>query len=141
LSCVLGMNGSIAPILELSLAPTPKAPALARAAVSDWLAQQSNDGVILDVVLLLVSELVTNSVRHARMAEEPLRLTAWVGEATVRFEIWDSGSDGTVARREPRRDNDLGGFGLELVTRLSSAWGVERDVTGTTVWLEVTTAG
>jgi anti-sigma regulatory factor (Ser/Thr protein kinase) len=136
------MNGSIATILELSLAPTPKAPALARAAVSDWLAQQFNDGVILDVVLLLVSELVTNSVRHAVIAaEEPLRLTGWVGEATLRLELWDSGSDGTVARREPRRDNDLGGFGLELVTRLSSAWGVERDVTGTTVWLEVTTAG
>ncbi len=55
----------IAVILELSLAPTPAAPSRARAAVSDWLARERDNEVFAEIALLLVSELVTNCVRHA----------------------------------------------------------------------------
>lgn len=88
---------------------------------------------------MLVTELVTNCVRHALIAaDDPLRLRGRLSAATLRLEVWDSGTEGTVARRSGERDGDIGGYGLELVDRLSSAWGVERDAEGTLVWLELT---
>jgi serine/threonine-protein kinase RsbW len=101
-----------------------------------WLGQQSHGGALLDDVRLLVSEIVTNSIRHAQItAEQPLRLMASLRAATLRLELHDAGTIGTVARRTPGRD--AGGFGLDLVAQLCSAWGVERDGDGTTVWFEV----
>ncbi len=74
------------------------------------------------------------------MAREPLRLTAWLREATLRLEVWDCGTDGIIAPRSREQDDELGGYGLQLVARLAHAWGVERDALGTTVWLELPTA-
>ena len=135
-----GHADCIAASLELPLAPTVDAPAQARCAVIDWLAQEHRDGVFVELALLLVSELVTNSVRHARVADgEPLRLEASLRTTTLRLELWDNGTDGTVARRTPSPGDDAGGFGLDIVARLSSGWGVERDAHGTTVWFELAT--
>ena len=124
--------------MQLSLAPTAAAPARARAAVTAWLGRQSRDDVLIEIALLLVSELVTNSVRHARLeAETTLRLNASLGATALRIELCDDGTGGTVARRPPQRDEDAGGYGLDLVATLSSGWGVDRDADGTTVWLEL----
>jgi anti-sigma regulatory factor (Ser/Thr protein kinase) len=133
-----GEHAPIDATLELSLAATTAAPATARAAVSVWLAEAPRDGLPVDAALLLVSELVTNSVRHAHIeAEQPLRLRGWLRETTLCLELWDGGTEGTVTPRSPRRDDDIGGFGLDLVARLSRAWGVDRNALGTTVWLEL----
>jgi serine/threonine-protein kinase RsbW len=127
--------------LYLSIPATTAAPAAARAAVSVWLAEAPGDGLPVDAALLLVSEMVTNSVRHARIeAGEPLRLRGSLRATTLRLELWDGGTQGIVTPRSPRRDDDGGGFGLDLVTRLSRAWGVDRDAQGTTVWLELPAA-
>jgi serine/threonine-protein kinase RsbW len=113
---------------------------MARAAVADWLAHVTQDHPRHDDPELLVTELVSNAVRHARIeAEQPLRLRAWLRDTTLRVELWDAGTDGTVAAGPPRLsdDADTGGFGLRLVALLSSDWGVRRDAHGTTVWLEL----
>ena len=139
--CAHGHDGFIAANLKLSLAPTPAAPTRARGAVSQWLLEHRSDGVVVEVALLLVTEVVTNSVRHARIAaEDALLLEGRLGDAILRLELWDAGTEGTVARRTRARDDEIGGFGLDLVARLSCAWGVERDARGTTVWLELATA-
>jgi serine/threonine-protein kinase RsbW len=93
-------------------------------------------------VQLLVTELVSNAVRHARIeAEQPLRLRAWLRETMLRIELWDAGADGAIAAGPPRVSDDTstGGFGLNLVALLSSDWGFSRDAHGTTVWLELPT--
>ena len=124
--------------MELSLTPTPAAPAKARAAVTAWLDRHCRDAVLVEIALLLVSELVTNSVRHARFKSgASLRLHASLDATTLRLELRDAGTGGTVERRTPQRDEDIGGYGLDLVERLSSGWGVDRDASGTTVWLEL----
>jgi anti-sigma regulatory factor (Ser/Thr protein kinase) len=93
---------------------------------------------MLEVALLLVSELVTNCVRHARMtADDPLRLSASPDTTSLRLALRDNGTEGTVARRAPGPDGATGGFALDLVARLSSARGSARDSHGTTVWLEL----
>jgi anti-sigma regulatory factor (Ser/Thr protein kinase) len=133
-----GHDRLILPTLELSLAPTVAAPARARAALTAWLGQEPHDADLIEIALLLVSELVTNSVRHARISDdEPLRLNASLRATTLRLELWDNGTDGSVTRRAVEREH--GGFGLHLIARLCSTWGVERDAHGTTVWLELRT--
>jgi anti-sigma regulatory factor (Ser/Thr protein kinase) len=133
-----GETASIARTLSLSLAPTVAAAGHARAQIGEWLAQSHSQPALIEVSRLLVSELVTNSVRHARTtADAPVQLSASLHPTRLRIEISDAGTDGTVGRRPPRFSDGSGGFGLDLVTELSSAWGVERGPRGTTVWLEL----
>ena len=138
---LVGHHASIAANLELSLAPTPTAPARARAAVADWLVQHYRNSGLFEVAQLLISELVTNAIRHASTSpEQLLHVRGWADDATVRLEVRDGGTEGTVGRRARESEEDPGGFGLELVARLASDWGVERDRHGTTVWLDLPAA-
>lgn len=95
---------------------------------------------VLDTVKLLVSELVTNAVVHARSdVEVGVRLTP----RTVRVEVTDHGSPlgaggGALAPGQPD-DEATSGRGLFLVEALSSSWGVEPREGGKTMWFEVPT--
>src|SRR6188472_170459 len=123
--------------LQIPLAPSADAPARARSELTAWLEQDAAPATLIHDAQLLVSELVTNCVRHADISQkQPLRLTGSLRGPTYRLEVHDDGIHGTVARRPPRTDH-AGGFGLDLVAQLSSAWGVERDAYGTTVWFEL----
>lgn len=86
----------------------------------------------LDAVKLLVSELVTNSVVHARSEAE---VAVVLKRHALRIEVSDSGI-GLPALRQAAADA-MSGRGLALVDRLSSSWGVEADERGKTVWIEV----
>ncbi|MFI5972691.1 ATP-binding protein [Streptomyces sp. NPDC051452] len=88
---------------------------------------------IADTAALLVSELVTNALRHTR---GPLRLNLQVRDGRLRCEVEDTDSDGPVRRTV---DTDAeGGRGMELVDLLAEAWGGTRTPTGKTVWFELT---
>ena len=87
---------------------------------------------------LIASELVTNSVVHANVGTDDLlmlEVTA-LGDH-LRIAVIDPGSE--LEPRIRRGDPEMpGGFGLCLVERLSSAWGVERGPSGNTrVWCEL----
>jgi anti-sigma regulatory factor (Ser/Thr protein kinase) len=87
-----------------------------------------------DIAVLLVSELVTNSVRHAgQPAGAPVHIRAAPVERGVRVEVEDQGH-GPVRRRSSGDDD--GGFGLCLVERLAERWGVDH-AGGTCVWFEL----
>ena len=132
---------SIAVSLDLRLAPAPTAPARARAAVSAWLASDPVRAPFVEIALLLVSELVTNGLQHgSNPSDEPLHLRGRLSERTCRIELWNPGTQGTVAPVRARGDGAEGGFGLAFVARLSEDWGVERDAHGTTVWFVLRTA-
>lgn len=84
---------------------------------------------------LLVNELATNGVQHAR-AERDNRITldARIVGDCLHVEVSDCGAGFTpesasIERHEP------GGWGLILVEGLADRWGVEREPT--TVWFEV----
>src|SRR5690348_8262639 len=115
--------------LELRLPPAPASVAEARARVLDAVgpALAADDRQTLQ---LLVSELVTNAIRHAN-CERPLEVRArWNSE--VRVEVVDHG-DGFIPQPRAGELQDPGGFGLYLVGRLADRWGVETDDT-TCVW-------
>lgn len=137
---MVGTTGPIAEILDLPLAPTPLAPARARAAISEWLGRGGNDATLVEIASLLVSELVTNGVQHgADSSDAPLRLSGQLSPTACRIELWNRGTSGNVAEATDRGNGADGGYGLQFVARLSDAWGVERDADGTTVWFELTT--
>ena len=118
------------PSLELELAADTQAPAAARRAVADF-ADGLEDEVRFNL-RLLVSELVSNSVRHARLAEGArLRLCARIRDGRVRVEISDGGVFDWHAGRA-----DGGGRGLPLVAALAERWGLTFDG-GTTAWFEL----
>jgi anti-sigma regulatory factor (Ser/Thr protein kinase) len=134
-----GHDEVIAADLELTLAPTLSAPARARAALADLLVGHGGDR-LREIALLLVSELVTNAVRHPAVAAgDILRVSGRLDASVLRLAVWDGGTTGSIRRRAGGARAEPGGFGLELVDRLSSAWGVERNEHGTTVWVELST--
>lgn len=79
---------------------------------------------------LIVSELVTNAIRHARAPIE-LRL---IHDGTLICEV----SDASSTSPHPRRANalDEGGRGLLLVGSLSERWGTRHTGSGKTIWAE-----
>ncbi len=85
----------------------------------------------VDAARLLVSEIVTNVIRHTPTGEGELRLL--LGEQTLRVEVEDRGPGIPSSPLPP--DPELGGrFGLNLVERLADAWGVRN---GNCIWFEL----
>ena len=88
-------------------------------------------------VELLVSELATNSVRHAGCGEtDELSMEADVAPDKVRVRLSDPGSGFEARTPEPPPTGSAGGYGLVLLERLSDRWGVQRE-NGFSVWFEV----
>jgi PAS domain S-box-containing protein len=91
---------------------------------------------VADDVRLLVSELVTNAVRHGPGEPSgPIHIRLDVEPETVRVEVEDPGA-GFIPRQRDPRDDALGGWGLFLVSKLADRWGVESEPS-TRVWFEL----
>ncbi|EST39063.1 hypothetical protein N566_04060 [Streptomycetaceae bacterium MP113-05] len=112
------------------LEPEPQSVARARDQAVEQLARWGLNE-LADTTELLVSELVTNALRHGE-GEIRLRLLL---DRTLVCEVWDSGL--VQPRRRRARATDEGGRGLQLVQLLSEAWGSRRTPHGKTVWFEM----
>ena len=128
------------PELELVVPAAPAAAGEARRAVArSRLVADSQQATLL----LLVSELVSNSVRHAGLhGGEAIRLVARCDDDRARVEVCDGGRSGRVpGTREPRfAEREPGGLGLMLVDEMADSWGVSCDGDGTCVWFELACA-
>lgn len=114
------------------LLATPEAVPAARHAVSEM---PEIDGPTRDVLELLVSELVTNAVRHgASDPHESILVRAGHTDGSVRVEVCDEGA-GFEPGPDPRGALEPGGNGLLLVETLASRWGVSRGQPSC-VWFE-----
>lgn len=116
-------------------------PTAASAARNALLALEGRvDDELLGDVRLLVSELVTNSVRHSNIrARDIVCLDVEVSETALRVEVADTGEGFTPTPRDLDRTRP-GGWGLYLVDRIADRWGVARD-NRTRVWFEVEYGG
>ena len=115
--------------LELTLPPEPGSVAQARSKVCEAIDPGLADGTS-ETLRLLVSEVVTNAVRHGPDGQPVELHVRWNSE--VRVEVCDRGDGFTPTPRIGALD-EPGGFGLYLVGRLADRWGVETNH-GTTVW-------
>jgi anti-sigma regulatory factor (Ser/Thr protein kinase) len=117
--------------LELTFTPDPASVGEARKLVLNALPELGAEQSF--TVRLLISELVTNALRHGDQ-EVPLELHAsWDG--TVRVEVIDHGR-GFIPTPRAQPLEEPGGYGLFLVGELADRWGVDTDEC-TTVWFEV----
>ena len=125
-------SGSVTPMgdgIELPAAPT--SPAAARQWATDRL-ESWGEADLVDTVTLLVTELVTNVLLHART---PCELRIVKGDR-LRVEVVDG--SGRVPEQR-RLDGELtgSGNGLVLLSALSDDHGVVIDPTGKRVWFEL----
>jgi serine/threonine-protein kinase RsbW len=123
--------------LEVVLPADVSAPGAARHVVARYLGDLVSPSVF-DNAQLLISELVTNSVRHSGAAAgEQLTIRVDLAQAWCRVEVEDAGHDGVIAPRRPDRAQGSG-MGLNLVQMLSERWGLERACEGgTRVWAQL----
>jgi serine/threonine-protein kinase RsbW len=121
-----------APTTGRSFSRSRTAPAVARRFVRGFLADAGANARCQQVGELLVSELVTNALVHARTSA---RLWISVTGAIARVEVTDDGP-GQPRLRVPGPD---GGYGLWLTDTLARSWGVNHrdDTPGKTVWFSV----
>ncbi|MFF9342709.1 MULTISPECIES: SpoIIE family protein phosphatase [unclassified Streptomyces] len=87
-------------------------------------------------VELIVSELVTNAVRHGA---PPVALRALRGESTLTLEVRDGAA--TAPHLRHAKAGDEGGRGLHICSTLADAWGVRYEAEGKTVWAEIALDG
>ncbi|MFD8389541.1 ATP-binding protein [Streptomyces sp. NPDC059680] len=113
--------------LRRELTSAGRARHLVTGQLSDW-----DLGDLADTAELLVSELVTNALRHTR---GPLRLNLRLRHSRLLCEVEDTESAGP-ARSVADADAE-GGRGIELLDLLADAWGSTRTGTGKTMWFEL----
>lgn len=117
---------------RVALRLSPRAPGQARR----WVLERGSDmpREQLDLLLLLVSELVTNSVRHSGAAPgDRVEIVLERGDGTIHVDVQDTG------RGFDRRDLRPGPHGLQVVEAGADRWGIEGSGP-TTVWFELDVA-
>ncbi|WP_175408580.1 anti-sigma regulatory factor [Streptomyces sp. TRM64462] len=142
------MNQVPPSISELTLAATPNAVAWARRHTVDILQRWRFPDEGIEVARLLISELATNAIRHARpmKASETAAESADLG--TIVLMLWptDGGIVLAVSDPDPRpptpRAHDAsatGGRGLVLIQTMANRWGYSpaHPHSGKIVWAEV----
>ncbi len=118
-------------MLSVDLPPEPSSATRARTLAREQLeASCSTDTV--ETVALLVTELVTNAILHART---PLLLTLESCPGHVRICVEDHSIDQPAVRSY--ESDAVTGRGLALVEQLASTWGVDTTPVGKVVWCEV----
>lgn len=119
------------PLDEL-LPNTAQAPGEARHAVARFLARADLPQLI-DDAQLLVSELVTNAVRHAR---GPIAVHAHVRDGFLHLEVGDADPDLLPERREAQPEEESG-RGIDLVDKLAARWGWTVTERSKVVWFDL----
>jgi DNA-binding NarL/FixJ family response regulator len=138
LADAIGQLGDLVGVAERTLrteqTTLPGIPASARTSRRVLLAALEGWGTadVRDKAALLISELVTNVVRHAA-TDVDLRIA--MGAGTVRVEVGDRNPEVPVMRTPA--PTDLGGRGMRIVDDLALRWGMEARRTGKCVWFEL----
>lgn len=116
----------------MELAPKAASVRTARLFTADVLGDDGVESSVIELAVLLVSELVTNAAVHARSG---VRITVHVDAHWVRIEVEDEGpGEPVMGALTP---NQLKGRGLAVVDRLSTDWGADLHDDYKVVWFEI----
>jgi PAS domain S-box-containing protein len=119
-------------LATLQVQPDPAAVAGGR----EWARERLEEWQLFDAVFvteLIVSELLTNAIRHAAA---PIRLRL-IRTTSLLCEVWDASSTTPHLRRA--HSFDEGGRGLMLVAQLCDHWGTRHIPSGKIIWAEIAT--
>lgn len=115
---------AVSPRSTVTLKGVPESVSVARGRVRELLGEGHPAS---DDVILLVSEVVTNSVIHSGSGGGgEVAMTVAVGAGAVLVEVCDAGSGSSAphVRNDPEAE---GGRGMFLVDLLADSWGVQDD--------------
>lgn len=113
--------------MNLTLESNRQAPHISRQKLSEI---RSEIEPRFDDLALVVSELVSNSVRHSGHKTVSVSVSIRKTANLVRLEVRDLGPG-----FDPDR-NESDGMGLRIVSRVADAWGIDNDG-ACTVWVEI----
>ena len=113
--------------LSPSMSTVPRVRRLTRARLAAWGIDEQ-----AEVAELLVSELVTNALRHAA---GPYRLTLYATDGLLRGEVEDAGTAPLYVNQAHPADEH--GRGLDMINLLACCWGSQSTPRGKTVWFEL----
>jgi anti-sigma regulatory factor (Ser/Thr protein kinase) len=122
---------------SFTLAPLPQAVAEARERVMALAEPFVDDGRMPDL-RLVISEVITNAVRHG--GEGELLVAVTPKQEFLCVQVTDTG-DGFAPRPRAYAPDEDGGFGLFLIERLTRRWGLTREDSNTRVWFEFDFSG
>jgi anti-sigma regulatory factor (Ser/Thr protein kinase) len=131
---VLTTQAAGPPLVELALPPVAAAAGQARTAVRAAVERRALGRA--DDAALLVSEICTNAIKHAR---SELTVRVWAEPSRLRISVEDREGatlprPGKAARGDPEAES---GWGLLLVEALADAWGVQTTPDGKRVWFDL----
>lgn len=114
------------PTTEITLAPDTQSPRRARRAVQETV---EANAALAEIASLLVSEMVTNAILHAR---SEIRLTVACDGDHITVEVADRSPMGPVVRHfSPEAGT---GRGMQLIEQLADSWGTRPGADGKVVW-------
>lgn len=113
---------------------TPQSAAAARRFVRDFCLSRGCEELI-DLALLVVSELITNAVVHA---QSPSTLALRLRSETLRLEVSDASTEAPSPKSVTAEAEE--GRGLFVVAAVCTAWGVDPTETSKTIWAEISRA-
>jgi serine/threonine-protein kinase RsbW len=116
---------------RLVLERSERAVAVARNSTRAWVETLHAPTALADDATLVVSELVTNAIRHTDSV--PV-IEARYGAGRLRLEVLDGEPTPPVVRL---RGDENGGYGLRIISKLSAAWGWTPVPDGKRVWAEL----
>jgi anti-sigma regulatory factor (Ser/Thr protein kinase) len=120
------------PALALQLAPVETSVAIARRAATEALHQWDVPESAHSDVILLVSELVTNTLQHG---SPPIEMRMRLQGRCLVLDVSDGGLPQPVVRElDP---SATGGRGLHLIAALARTWGTRPTGNGKSVWCVV----
>jgi anti-sigma regulatory factor (Ser/Thr protein kinase) len=115
--------------LPFSAASVPEA----RRRLKTWMVEGGLSDDTVEDARLVLTELVANSVRHARPLSDGNIVVSWLREnGDVELRVTDGGGS-TVPRQVRASSSALAGRGMTIVDALASRWWTERSSTRSTV--------
>jgi serine/threonine-protein kinase RsbW len=112
----------------------PSSAAVVRQRISDDLARAGLPASLIDDVMLVATELLSNALRHARALPDDQLDVYWdVRHDAVSIKVTDGGGRHQPHVRHPG-PAEPNGRGLSIVETLAEEWGVEEGGSTATVW-------
>jgi len=109
----------------------------ARRGLAAYLKRRAVSVEARDDAQLVLTELLSNAIRHAwPLAAGEVRAAWWLDQAGIHLEVTDGGSDTDPRRITDAHPESIGGRGLAIVDGTGLQWGAERHARGKTVWVQ-----
>lgn len=127
------METSVETTISLRLPFARASVAVARRTLKDWLREQGGSTESVEDARVVISEMVANSVRHARpLADGNIIVVATLEDRAVRVSVTDGGGS-TRPRNVHAPSSALAGRGMAIIDVLSERWWIERTPSRCTV--------